>query len=464
MAVQLRTNTMTEAHSINCLDLNSCLSTIVIVGLGATGVSVARYLAKRGYDFFIVDTRQIPPSLADFTREMPEVRVFLGEFPSIASAASHILVSPGISLSHPNIRELLDSGLKLISDIDLFVQEVEAPIVAITGSNGKSTVTTLVGEMVRQCGLQAGVGGNIGRPALDLISEISPDFYILELSSFQLERISELNCIVSTVLNVSPDHMDRYSDIDEYSRIKARIYDGDGVMVLNADDPLVRSMSRATRNQIWFSLDSSSRCRYRYHLGENRHQLNRDDYRLMFADELKMSGTHNIANALASLALIEAMGLPLEPCLQVLRTFNGLEHRMQTVIDSNGVKWINDSKATNVGACKAAIEGISGSIILIAGGECKGADFDELVPVVDEKVRLLILIGSAASKLDAALSPYTTIMHAGDLANAVLLAKQNCVSGDIVLLSPACASQDQFIDFQHRGRVFSAEVRHLYEH
>jgi UDP-N-acetylmuramoylalanine--D-glutamate ligase len=448
----------------------------LIVGLGKTGVSCARFLRARGVPVAITDSREHPPGLDLFRGVEDDLPIAVGGFDAAMFAqAEQLIVSPGVSLDEPLIAQARARGVEIIGDVELFARHVEAPVIAITGSNGKSTVTALVGEMAWDAGCEVRVGGNIGLPVLDLlatpVTDIKPELYVIELSSFQLETTHSLNAVASVVLNVSPDHMDRYGDLDHYAGAKQRIFHGDGAMVLNRDDPRVMAMGQKeatakgadTRRKVaTFGLgvptDDHSYGRV-MHQGEL--YLARGQEPLLAVTQLRLAGEHNQLNALAALALGEAAALPMEKMLDTLQRFTGLPHRMQWVAEIDGVQWINDSKGTNVGATVAAICGLSGNLILIAGGQGKGADFSPLREAVAEKVRTVILLGEDASTIDTALAGGVPVVHAQDMDDAVDLARAAAKTGDTVLLSPACASFDMFDGFAHRGQVFMRAVQGL---
>ncbi len=357
------------------------------------------------------------------------------------------------------------NGVAVIGDIDLFVREARAPIVAITGSNGKSTVTTLVGEMAKVAQRNVGVGGNLGVPALDLL-DAQRDLYVLELSSFQLERAQPIGAAVATVLNVSPDHMDRYASVQEYHQAKHRVFRGCQQIVINRADMLTRPLVPATVIEWSFGLDAPDLNGFgiREHVGERHLAFGQE--LLLPVRELRMAGDHNIANALAALALGHAVGLPLAAMLQTLREFTGLAHRCQLVAElfaeKGEISFYDDSKGTNVGATIAAIEGLANAdrkIVLIAGGVGKGAEFDALAPVLEQHGRAAVLIGEAADALEAVLRNRVPLARAASMSEAVAHAAQFAQSGDCVLLSPACASFDMFDNYAHRGDMFIAAVK-----
>ncbi len=412
---------------------------IIVVGEGITGTSVANFLQAHDLLFSTVDSRKEP-----FTFE-----TFKG--------ATHLIVSPGVALSEPTIAAALNAGAKLVSDIDLFAAVVNVPIVGITGANGKSTVTTMLGDMARACGKNVGVGGNLGKPALDLLDP-KADLYVLELSSFQLERSHVLNATAATVLNISADHLDRHDDLENYAQAKQVIFSGDGVMVLNLDDEMVSAMRDESRKTLTFSVKQKAD----FHLTDNN--LMHGENVLMSLADLPLEGKHNAANALAALALGTAVGLDAAKMCEALRSFKALHHRMEKVSSKNGINWVNDSKATNIGATIAALEGYDEKVILVAGGESKGQDMNELAPVIQAKAKAVILIGKDAPQIEAAINQLDEIVptyHAQDMQEVAAIASHVAKSGDTVLLSPACASLDQYKNYQDRGNQFAAAIEAL---
>jgi UDP-N-acetylmuramoylalanine--D-glutamate ligase len=435
---------------------------IVIVGLGQTGLSCARFFTERNADIAIVDSRVNPPGLETAKRDFPDVPLYLGMFdPKILSAARELIVSPGIAVTEPAIRAAQLAGVAVAGDIEIFCRHATRPIIAVTGSNGKSTVVSLIHRMIEACGRTAKLGGNIGTPALDLLSEPEPEYYVLELSSFQLETTDSLNAAASVVLNISEDHMDRYSNLQEYALAKFRIYDGARMRVVNLDDPLVAAY--ADRNSIGFTLGLPPRNAFGVRTYNGAAHFAFGEKLISPVMDIPLQGQHNVANVLAALALGKAIDLPMSGMLAGVIGFQGLPHRCQRLQSIGGVDWYNDSKGTNVGASCAAIKGLAGSnnIILIAGGDGKGADFTPLAAVCAGRVRSAILIGRDARLLAAALEGVTEIYFALDLDAAVLLAREKSRPQDIVLLSPACSSLDMFTDYQHRGAVFAAAVARL---
>jgi UDP-N-acetylmuramoylalanine--D-glutamate ligase len=433
----------------------------VIVGLGRTGLSAARHLAARGHRLVVTDTRAEPPGLADLRRLVPGAATALGGFdPSVLEGADQIVVSPGVSLAEPFLRQAAARGLDLVGDIELFAREAGGRVVGITGTNGKSTVTTLVGAFAQAAGLEVRVGGNLGEPALDLLEGPPAAMYVLELSSYQLETTWSLQPEAAACLNITPDHLDRYPDFTAYAAAKARIFDRAATAVVNLDDAIVTRMPRPGQRRVGFSLrrdDADFRLLQR---GGEDWLAERAEPVLPLA-ALGLPGRHNAANALAALAVGSVCGFPRESMAEVLRAFRGLPHRTERVRDWRGIAWIDDSKGTNVGATVAAIEGLAGPLVLIAGGEGKGQDFAPLAPACRGKVRQAVLIGRDAALLAAGLADSCPVAFADSMAAAVGAAAGIARPGDTVLLSPACASFDMFRDYAHRGEAFAAAVREL---
>lgn len=438
--------------------LDPASARLLIVGLGSTGYSAAQFLLNTPIKFAIIDSRRMPPQIDVLREQMPDVPVFCGGFDQSAfEVATHLLVSPGISLNEKAIRKAVAAGVIVISDIDLFACATDKPIIAITGSNGKSTVTTMMGDMGNAAGVKTAIGGNLGTPALDLLQQ-NADLYVLELSSFQLERTTALNAKAATVLNVTPDHLDRHADMAEYAREKQRVFRGNGTMILNADDPLVLAMRESDRQTLTFSVKGDADFHLQY---SDDDQLLFGEQTLMSAGELNLEGSHNLANALAALALGHAVGLDMNAMCRALKRFKGLPHRMQRVADIRGVRWVNDSKATNIGACIAALEGYRRKVILIAGGDAKGADMTELKPIVEAKTKAVILMGKDAQLIDQAIAGCVPTHYADNMKQAVHIAAGLADAGDSVLLSPACASLDQYKSYADRGNQFAEAVMEL---
>lgn len=445
----------------------------LVIGLGKTGFSVARYLQRQGIPFVVFDTRETPPQLEMFREHFPDVRLFLGHFPEVELAhVTRVICSPGVSLDIPLLKAVRAQQKRIESDIDCFAAEVSAPVVAITGTNGKSTVTTLVGEIAKAAGKCVGVAGNIGTPVLDMLGADEAqgariDLWVLELSSFQLELTHALKLLAATFLNLSDDHLDRHHDMASYRAAKQQIYQAADVLLFNRDcaatypDPQYLS---AERQVLSFGKSEPKAGEWGLVLDEQHdYWLAHGTQRILAVHDLKIHGIHNALNVLAALALADAIGLPLnESVLRAVKNFQGLPHRCQTVRTLDGVPWINDSKGTNVGSTEAAIDGIApllqGKLVLILGGQGKGADFRVLREAVSRHVRLLILIGEDASKIEQALGDLVDVLHARSMPEVIALAREHARSGDAVLLSPACASFDWFKDFNHRGEAFTKLV------
>jgi UDP-N-acetylmuramoylalanine--D-glutamate ligase len=436
----------------------------IIIGVGQTGQSIARYLTSRGLSFAACDTRLEGAALDLFRSEFPEVELKTGPLDNAwLSQATELVISPGVAKDQPAIRGAQDAGARLIGDIDLFAREVKAPIVAITGSNGKSTVTTLVGQMASDAGVQCEVGGNIGIPVLDLLAKPEAQLYVLELSSFQLETTHDLRPSAATVLNLSADHMDRYLGMADYHQAKQRVYRHCSTAVVNRDDPLTRPLVPSTTTVVTFGLSAPDLKQYGILERDGERYLALGAKPLMAVSEMKMRGTHNEANALAALALGASQGFNLDSMLATLRNFAGLEHRCQWVAETDGVAWFNDSKGTNLGATLAAVQGLGetlvddAKLILIAGGQAKGQQFGELKAATDRYLRSLILIGEDANLLANDLA-FENTLFAESITDAVRVANEQACAGDLVLLSPACASFDMFKGFEDRGRQYVAAV------
>ena len=445
--------------------MNKNVGLKAIVGLGATGLACARYFIKKNIPVAVVDSRDHPPQLKALQKEYPDIDVSLGKFSEkILNAADEIVVSPGVSVKEPAIARQVAKGKSVVGDIELFARDVKKPVLAITGSNGKTTVTTLLGLMMQYAGLRTSVCGNIGKPVLEQLTRSEPDYYVVELSSFQLETTYSLAPKAATVLNVSPDHMDRYANYQAYLQAKQRIYQHCVGPVVNADEPTIwRDLNLpapvvqySVRNpRADFSLIQRGGCSYLAHNGNV----------LIAANELKLKARHHLQNALAALAMGYVAELPIAAMLDVLQHFAGLPHRCQWIRNYNNVDWYNDSKGTNVGATQAAIESlgsqITGELILIAGGEGKGAKFSSLQPAVSRYVRHVILIGEDAPVIECALKKTAHISRAMSMEAAVAMAAKVAKAGDSVLLSPACASFDMFDNFEHRGEVYTQAVEAL---
>ncbi len=435
----------------------------VVLGLGATGLSCARYLHHSGLAFTVVDTRSDPPGLDEFLREFPQVPLFLADVPAaVVENAAELIVSPGLGLDHPLVATAIAAGVTVLGDIDLFIQEAAAPVVGITGSNAKSTVTEWVGQMARTAGVNVAVGGNLGTPALDLLA---PDceLYVLELSSFQLERAGPLNLAVATVLNITEDHLDRHGDLPAYHRAKHKIFGGCRQAVVNKNDPLTTPLVPDSVGVISWRMGEPELGGFGLRTEQGEEYLCHQFDKLLPVRSLGLSGRHNVANALAALAIGHAAHLPMAAMLASLESFSGLPHRTQLIEEIDGVSFINDSKATNPGATEAALRGLGQgrNIVLIAGGVGKGANFDQLRSAVVAHCKMLILIGEAGPEMQASLEGCTQIEFVSSLEQAVDMAAESSERGDCVLLSPACASFDMFSGYQERGETFVLAVADL---
>lgn len=429
---------------------------VVIIGLGLTGLSCVDFFLAQGVTPRVMDTRVSPPGLDKLPGQVE--RHLGGINGDWLLAADLIVASPGVALSHPILSEAVEAGIEIVGDIELFCREAQAPIVAITGSNGKSTVTTLVGEMAKAAGWQVGVGGNIGLPALSLLQSPA-QLYVLELSSFQLETTHSLKAAAATVLNVSEDHMDRYPlGMQQYRAAKLRIYENAQICIVNADDALTMPVRGADIRCVSFGVDFGD-----YHLNKQQGSiwLRVKGEKVLNTAEMKMVGQHNYTNALAALALADAVGLPRASSLAALTHFNGLAHRFQLVHEHQGVRWINDSKATNVGSTEAALNGlqVEGTLWLLMGGDGKSADFTPLIPWLQGDNVRLYCFGRDGDEL-AALRPEITV-RTETLRQAMEQIAPQVKAGDMVLLSPACASLDQFRNFEQRGEQFAQLAKEL---
>ena len=443
----------------------------LVAGLGKTGYSIAHYLKRKNRLFIGFDTRAEFDGLEEFKTEFPEVDVFLHDLPSsIYPQLAAVITSPGVPLDESFLQQAREFNIPIYGDIECFAQEVRVPVVAITGTNGKSTVTTLVGEMAKKSGFDVAVAGNIGDPVLDrLIENHHYNLWVLELSSFQLDLTYSLTPQAAVLLNVTPDHLDRHHTMDAYIAAKQRVYQGAKTLIYNRQDENTfpkESMSGAViqsygldvpHTEDWGILEKAGTL-----------YLARGQDCFLPIEKLRIKGKHNWQNALAACALACVVGINKEAIIAVLQEFPGLPHRCQWVRTLDQVEWINDSKGTNVGATESAIAGIGGSmsgkIVLIAGGIGKGADFSLLRQSVSDHVRTLVLIGKDADKISQDLSGAAPIVKANSIEDAVNQAKLHAEPGDVVLLSPACASFDMFHDFNHRGEVFAHLVEQLEGH
>jgi UDP-N-acetylmuramoylalanine--D-glutamate ligase len=448
---------------------------VLVLGLGETGLSLVRWILGHGAQVRVADSRNVPPSLASLPANHPQLEVRCGVFRSeLLDSIDLIAISPGIPLSEPLVKKALERKIPIVGDVELFAQSLpkENPptVIAITGANGKTTVTSMVGAMCRAAGLDTEVAGNISPAVLDVLMQRKgkhPDVWVLELSSFQLETTYSLSANAATVLNICEDHLDRYADMADYIAAKARIFRSDrqgNVQVLNRDDP--ESMAMGLRERLIQSFGLDTPPVNKNDLGIEREEeqiwLVEGTRRLMNAAELQVSGLHNISNALAAISLCRAVGLPMPPLLNGLREFKGLPHRVEKVAEINGVTYYDDSKGTNVGATVAALKGLGRTAVLILGGDGKGQDFSPLQPVVTQHARVAVLIGRDAKKIAEVLKDTgVPLMFARDMQEAVKIGAAEAEAGDAVLMSPACASFDMFTNYVKRAEAFIAAVREL---
>lgn len=458
----------------------------IVVGLGDTGFSAAKWLARQGACVTVADSRAVPPNLDALKTALPQVELRLGAFSASTFADADLLVvSPGVALATKEIAGAIAGGIPAVGDVELLAQAIAGKgckMIAITGANGKSTVTSMVGAMCAAAGLKTEVAGNIGLPVLDALGNWQdkgelPDVWVLELSSFQLETTLSLMPDSAAVLNVTEDHLDRYDgSMQKYAAAKARIFAGHGVQVLNREDAWCRDMALAGRDVVWFGIDAPSAAgEYGLVAVDDDFSLRCGEEELMRASELPLAGLHNAANALAALALCRAIGLSAAPLVSALKTFKGLPHRVEFVSEVNGVRYYDDSKGTNVGATEAALKGMTRPVILIAGGDGKGQDFGPLKVACERICRAVILIGRDAPQIAEVLNEATSaflpegdeeenflpVLQVPTLEMAVMMAANFAEPGDVVLLSPACASWDMFRNYAHRAQVFIDSVKAL---
>ncbi len=438
---------------------------VLVLGLGETGLSALRWLKTQGANLSAADTRETPPGMDALHNEMPEVPVHSGPFSAqLFEKIDLAVISPGVALSEPAIQAAVKNGLSVVGDVELFAQfrPAAAKVIAITGSNGKTTVTSLVGQICQTAGLKTIVAGNIGLPVLDSLAMATPDVYVLELSSFQLETTHSLQVDAATMLNLSEDHMDRYDSLQDYAIAKAHIFYQASLQVLNLDDAWSMMLARPKLPQLSFGLSEQADFSLRQIDGES--WLCEGEKQLVNSQDLKIAGLHNAANALAAVALCRAIGIDYAPIIQTLYNFKGLPHRVEWVANIDEVDYYDDSKGTNVGASCAALAGmykggLPQKVVLIAGGDGKGQDFSPLAHAVKANARAVVLMGRDADKIEAALlATDIALYRALDLPEAVSIARKLAHNGDAVLLSPACASFDMFKNYVHRAEVFVAAV------
>lgn len=450
----------------------------LVVGLGESGLAMARWLAGQGVALRVADSRAEPPGVDRLRVEVPAAEILTGPFQlALLDGVSRIAISPGVDPRQPLVRTAKERGIPVVGEMDLLVQALEAlgvreqtKIIAITGTNGKTTTTTLAGEMVRACGVDGVVAGNISPAALDVLMERQavgqalPAVWVLELSSFQLETGPKLDAVSATVLNVTDDHLDRYDGLDDYAATKAAVFQGAGVQVLNREDARVAAMAVPGRRIFTFGVDApAGDDDFGVVQAEDGEWLVRGAERLLQRSELQLAGSHNVANALAALALCEAAGLPRLALVDALKAFRGLPHRVEQVAGrDDGVTYYDDSKGTNVGATVAALEGLRRKVVLIVGGDGKGQDFSPLKDAFARYARAVVLIGRDARTIEAEVAGCgVPLIHAADMEAAVLEADARAEAGDVVLLSPACASLDMFRNYAHRAQVFIDAVKRL---
>ena len=443
---------------------------VLVLGLGETGLSMARWLARHGAVLCLADSRANPPYAERARTELPDAKVVSGPFTdALFTGIDLIAISPGVPLADPHVAKAVARGVEVVGDIELFGRVLprdKTRIIAITGANGKTTVTSMAGAMCQRAGLRTVVAGNIGLPVLDALTEIetgqpAPDVFVLELSSFQLETTSSLNADAATVLNVTQDHMDRYAGMTDYAAAKARIFLGQGVQVLNREDEYSRGMGLPGRRVESFGLDAHA-TEWGIVSANDDQWLAHGEEKLMRTTELPLAGLHNAANALAALALCKAIDLPMAPLLAALREFKGLPHRVERVAEIDGVTCYDDSKGTNVGATVAALKGMREKVVLIAGGDGKGQDFSPLRDAVVKHARAVVLIGRDGPHIGASLADCgVPLLPAKDMDEAVAIGLRAAQKGDALLLSPACASFDMFRNYEHRAEVFVAAVKKI---
>lgn len=437
----------------------------LVVGIGLTGLSCIRYLIERGEHVGAIDSRQNPPELAELQQQYPQVPFFTGGFNSpLLSQADELIVSPGVSLKEPALAERISQGVPAIGDVELFARNVQKPVIAITGSNGKTTVTSLMGKMVADAGYAVEVCGNIGQPVLTAIAKPLPDFYVAELSSFQLETTYSLKPLTAVVLNVCQDHMDRYETYEDYCQAKRRVYRDCRYPVINADEPQIWQNLSFQSAPLTFSIQAHRGFCLREHDGE--FYLALDEQLLLPVKSLQFCQRYEYQNALAALALGHAAGLPLNSMLKTLQNFQGLPHRCQAVGEYQGVRWFNDSKGTNVGATIAALISLGsakrGRLFLIAGGDSKKADLSPLLGPGCRYADHLVLLGQDAPLLEKLFHGRLPMTKVNSMQEAVTFAAQSAQANDVVLLSPACSSLDMFKNYAHRGEVFIQAIKDYY--
>ena len=434
----------------------------LVAGLGASGLAAARHLAAIGEPVLVIDSRKEPPGLEALRRESPSVRTELGTLdPHWLERARRVVLSPGLSIDLPLVAAAREKRIEVVGELELFARAASAPVIAVTGSNGKSTVTTLTAHLLAAQGFKAPAGGNLGPPALELLDLGPVDAYVLEVSSFQMETTTSLAPVAAALLNISPDHMDRHGSLERYAALKVALLEAAQRAVVNFDDPFVRELAPRDKETIAFSVREPLRAGWSIVAHRGERWIARGLEPLLPRSALPLKGEIGEANALAALALTASLGGDMERALASLPGFVGLPHRLAHVRERRGVVYVNDSKGTNVGATIAAITGAGAPIVLIAGGQGKGADFAPLVEAAQGRVKAAVLLGEAAPELERVFAGRIRTVRVTDMPAAVAEAARHAEAGDWVLLSPACASLDMFADYRERGAVFTEAVRAL---
>jgi UDP-N-acetylmuramoylalanine--D-glutamate ligase len=448
--------------------------TVLVIGLGETGLSLARWLSEQGANIRVADSRKEPPGVAALRKEMPHADLHCGPFgDELLLDVDRIAISPGVPVAEPLVQRAITRGIPVEGDIELLAQQLASNdyrrntrVIAITGANGKTTVTSMVGAMCAAAGLDTQVAGNISPAVLDALRarKQQPQVWVLELSSFQLETTYTLAADAAVVLNVTEDHLDRYAgSMDSYAAAKARVFQGDGVQIVNREDARSAAMLIPGCKQVSFGLNAPSNMQDWGIAREGAETwLVQGAQKILRADELQVSGMHNVANALAALALCRSLGMPLQPLVRALKAFKGLPHRVEKVAEVNSITYYDDSKGTNVGATEAALKGLGKPAIVILGGDGKGQDFSPLKDAVAQHARAAVLIGRDAPLIGTALQGCgKPVLKALDMDEAVRIATEIAQQGDAVLMSPACASFDMYRSYLHRAEVFIAAVKKL---
>lgn len=454
-----------------------------VVGLGKTGFSCVEFLVNQQLTVYACDTRENPPFLEPAKNLLSEEKISLGKMDeNFLEVSDFIILSPGLSRNHPDILKQIEKGKPVIGDVELFCRIVKAPIVAITGTNGKSSVTALVGEMAKSAGVDVKVGGNIGTPVLEFLSEPEPELYVLELSSFQLESTYSLNAEVAVILNLTPDHLDQHGSFENYKKAKFRIFEGSRNVAVNLDDdeacffPRHPGLHSSETRLKWIrDLPEMADVQLRtysikkpadFYLQKINDELflSHDNQPLLSVKELKIKGMHQYSNALAALSIGSLINLPMDTMCEALKKFEGLPHRCQLIKEHHGVLWFNDSKATTVDSTLASVESVAnevdGKVILLAGGQGKQQDFSQLGKI-SKYLKAVILFGEDKSLIADVFKKDVDVYLVSDLSEAVSKANKISGSNDAVLLAPACASFDMFKNFEHRGESFVKLVENL---